>query len=379
MKQIFFVRNARVWEEISKGVDKNSVAAVYNLDYFEKIPGDKLPDEISLDGLERFKSDDSGENIFHAVIAVETGAPKGDTQFGQSYFRRLSLAVARTLKRNGINFSFPAPFGVYAHLHGVFPNLQSDLRNRLTLALIQEVFQTFPQEFTGKKIDMWFSFWDEPDRALDLAEALDLPHVFTYCTSFALKDRVIAFPDYESRFRENLFPNDANSNARCREAAAKHWQDSHAFWRGSRVTSFSRTCLFELGKKFPQYLKIEDSSRGGQFVPMTEQAKYKYLIDTRGNSWSSRLQTLLKLGRVIFIADRPCREWYFDRLRPWEHYVPIKEDMSDLIEKICHMERCPELYEKIVGNMREFVEENLMPRRIVFDAKEMILRYAVVE
>ena len=154
MKQIFFVRNARVWEEISKSVDKNSVAAVYNLDYFEKIPGDKLPDEISLDGLERFKSDDSGENIFHAVIAVETGAPKGDTQFGQSYFRRLSLAVARTLKRNGINFSFPAPFGVYAHLHGVFPNFQSDLRNRLTLALIQEVFQTFPQEFTGKKIDM---------------------------------------------------------------------------------------------------------------------------------------------------------------------------------------------------------------------------------
>ena len=60
VKQIFFVRNAHVWEEISKGVDKNSVAAVYNLDYFEKIPGDKLPEEIPLDGLERFKSNDSG-------------------------------------------------------------------------------------------------------------------------------------------------------------------------------------------------------------------------------------------------------------------------------------------------------------------------------
>ena len=112
---------------------------------------------------------------------------------------------------------------------------------------------------------------------------------------------------------------------------------------------------------------------------MTEQAKYKYLIDTRGNSWSCRLQTLLKLGRVIFVADRPYREWYFNRLRPMEHYVSVKEDMSDLIEKICYMERHPELYEKIVGNMREFVEENLSPRRIIFDAKEMILRYAVVD
>ena len=316
---------------------------------------------------------------FNAVIAVDTGEPKGNTQ---SYFRRLSLAVARTLKRNGINFSFSSAFfgySQYCRLHGVFPNIQSDPLHPHALGLIQEVFKTFPQEFAGKKIDMWFSFLDPPEEALDLAEALDLPHVFTWCTSFALKDKVIAFPDYDSRFKENLFPNDPNSNARCREAAAKPWQDSHAFWRGTLSTNFSRVWLFELGKKFPQYLKIEDRNRDGQFIPMTEQAKYKYLIDTRGISWSIRLQTFLKLGRVIFVVDRPYREWYFDRLRPWEHYVPVKEDMSDLIEKICHMERHPELYEKIVGNMREFVEENLTPRRIVFDTKELILRYGVVE
>ena len=158
MKQIFFVRNAHIWEEISKSVDKNSVAAVYNLDYFEKIPGDKLPEEIPLDGLERFKPNDSGD-VFHAVIAVETNPPKNnDTILGRTYFRRLSLAVARTLKLNGIDFSFPAPFGMYCRLHGVFPNIQSDLRHRYTFELIKEVFRTFPQEFAGKKIDMWFSF-----------------------------------------------------------------------------------------------------------------------------------------------------------------------------------------------------------------------------
>lgn len=143
--------------------------------------------------------------------------------------------------------------------------------------------------------------------------------------------------------------------------------------------SFSRKCLFELGKKYPQYLQIEDVTKGGDFIPMTAQAKYKYLLDTRGNSRSGRLQTLLKLGRVVFIADRPYREWYFDRLRPMEHYVPVKEDMSDLIEKYCYMEQHPELYDKIVSNLREFVEENLSPRRILLDAKELILRYGVVD
>ena len=382
MKQIFFVRNNQVWEDISKQIDASTVADICNLDVFEKIPGDRLPDEILLDGLEHFKNNSGGG--YHAVIAVNTGSPKGDTQYGLSYFFRLSLAVARTLKRNGIKFSFWAPFSPFIHIHGTFPNLVYDeckdkFRVPATFGLINEVFQTFPQEFAGKKIDMWIAIGDDCLNALDLADALDLPHTFAYYTTYALKDRVIALPDFETRYKEEDFPNDINSNTRCKEAAAKLWQDNHAFWRGSLFTDFSRSCLFKLGKKYPQYLKIEDSKKGGRFIPMVEQAKYKYLIDTRGNAWSSRLQILLKLGRLIFIADRPYREWYFDRLIPMKHYVPVEEDMSDLIEKIRYLERCPEIYDKIVANLKEFVEENLTPRRILFDTKEIILRYGVVD
>ena len=382
MKQIFFVRNAQIWDDISKQVDKDSVAAVYNLDYFEKIPDDKLPDELPLNDLDRFKDAVGG---YHAVIAVNEDPPKNSGQFGQSYFRRLSLAVARTLKRNGIPFSFWPIIDSYSHIYGTFPNIVFDLsrtftRDMVTAGLIGEVFRTFPSEFVGKKIDMWIAVGDGGARhALDLIKALDLSYAFAYYTSCTMKDRVIAFPDYESRYKDELFQNDIIAHSRCREAAAKPWEDNHAFWRGSLFTSFSRYCLFELGKKYPQYLQIEDSSKGGQYIPMTAQAKYKYLIDTRGNAWSSRLQTLLKLGRVIFIADRPYNEWYFDKLHPMEHYVPVKEDMSDLIEKYCYMERHPELYDKIVSNLNEFVEENLTPRRIVFDAKELILRYGVVD
>lgn len=385
MRQIYFVRNNEVWEDISKQIDLKSVVAICNLDFFEKIPGNTLPDEIPLDVLNKFKNDDSGGGgDISAVIAVNTGAAKDKQQFSESYFFRLSLAVARTLKRNGIAFSFWNPFSPYLHVYGQFPNLSVEVsndsyRNPHTLGLLQEVFQTFTTEFIGKAIDIWLAMDDECAlKALDLAKALDLPYVFSYYTTYALKDRVIALPDYESIYNEKKFSNSINSNVRCKEAAKRPWQDNRVFWRGSLFTSFSRSCLFELGQKYPQYLCVEDSTKG-QFIPMIAQTKYKYLLDTRGNAWSSRLQTLLKLGRVIFIADRPYRDWYFDRLKPMKHYVPIREDMSDLIEKVCYMEQHPEIYDDIVSNLKDFVEENLTPRRIVFEAKELILRYGTVK
>ncbi len=296
---------------------------------------------------------------------------------GQSFFRRLEIAIAGTLKQHNIEFMFL--LSPYTRIYGKFPNInisQGSL-NRLTLGLIAEVFQTYPNEFAGKELDFWFCTWDEPERNLDFADTLKLPHVFSYCTTYSMKDRVIAFPDFNTCYNEEKFHDKINSMAKCREVAEKKWHENKIFWRGSLFVSFSRRCLFELGKKYPEYLHIEDTLKG-KFVPMIEQANYKYLIDARGNGWSGRLQTLLKLGRVIFVADRPYREWYFNRLIPMKHYVPVEEDMSDLIEKYLFMENHPEIYEKIVRNMGEFVEENLNPRRIVFDAKELLLKYGVV-
>lgn len=321
-----------------------------------------------------------------ALIALDTSIRKGKTQFGASFYGRLSLALAGALKRLGINFSFYRFMNGYLHLCGKFPNLNivngcignTDPRVIYTFGLFQEMFQTFPQEFIGKKLDIHFSTGD--GTGLSLAEFLNLPYIFSYNTTYSMQDRVIAFPDFNSCYDETKYPYRDRLPSKCKKVASESWQDNRIFWRGSLFVSFSRQCLFELGKKYPQYLKIEDSSDpSGQYVPMFEQAKYKYLIDTRGNGWSGRLQTLLQLGRVVFIADRPFREWYFNRLIPMKHFVPVAEDMSDLIEKYQFMESHPEIYDRIVANLKEFVEENLNPRRILFDAKELILKYGVVQ
>ncbi len=73
------------------------------------------------------------------------------------------------------------------------------------------------------------------------------------------------------------------------------------------------------------------------FVPLSSSNQYKYQIDIDGNTnaWSALFQKLLSGSVVLKIASpHDFRQWYYDELKPWVNYVPIKSDMSDLVEKI---------------------------------------------
>jgi hypothetical protein len=64
---------------------------------------------------------------------------------------------------------------------------------------------------------------------------------------------------------------------------------------------------------------------------------YKLAIDIDGhsNAWSNFFVRLLLGCCVIKVeSETGFRQWYYDRLTPWRHYVPVNADMSDLIEKI---------------------------------------------
>lgn len=76
-------------------------------------------------------------------------------------------------------------------------------------------------------------------------------------------------------------------------------------------------------------------------------ARRKYAMDIDGNtnSWSNFYIRLLFGCCVIKVASPgPFRQWYYDALEPWVHFVPVRADMADLIEKIdwCrgHADQC---------------------------------------
>jgi hypothetical protein len=65
--------------------------------------------------------------------------------------------------------------------------------------------------------------------------------------------------------------------------------------------------------------------------------KYKYQIDIDGNSnsWPGLIQKLLT-GSPVLKVESPLgfRQWYYDKLEPGRNFIPVKADLSDLIEKI---------------------------------------------
>jgi len=148
-------------------------------------------------------------------------------------------------------------------------------------------------------------------------------------------------------------------------ANSPHWKmrKQLAFWRGTttgrrvgeswRNLPRLRLCeladqsdnqyLFDVGissfaqlsKKEVEEIKVAGYERN--FLPISASAHFKYQIDIDGNSnaWAGLFQKLLSESVVLKVASpHNFRQWYYDQLIPWVNFVPIKTDMSDLVEKI---------------------------------------------
>ena len=69
------------------------------------------------------------------------------------------------------------------------------------------------------------------------------------------------------------------------------------------------------------------------FVPMTEMARHRFILDIDGNSNSWNFMQKLRLGCCVLRVESDWRQWFSDRLIAWEHYVPVATDLSDLVER----------------------------------------------
>ena len=73
---------------------------------------------------------------------------------------------------------------------------------------------------------------------------------------------------------------------------------------------------------------------------LLDQYKFHIDIDGHSNSWPG---LLLKLhsGGLVFKVESLLghKQWYYERLLPWQNYVPVKADMSDLISLVEYFRR----------------------------------------
>jgi hypothetical protein len=90
----------------------------------------------------------------------------------------------------------------------------------------------------------------------------------------------------------------------------------------------------------------------GPFSSRKDTMEYKYVLDIDGNTFSGRFLNLLKSGSLVFkvhtrsqylleqtyifvgLQSTVFEEYFNDWIRPYEHYIPVKPDLSDLVEKV---------------------------------------------
>ncbi len=84
-------------------------------------------------------------------------------------------------------------------------------------------------------------------------------------------------------------------------------------------------------------------------IPFVDQSQFKYILHIDGNVAAYRLGVTLLLGSCILLQDTGSRVWFQHMMKPGVHYIPIKEDLSDLLEKIewcrAHDDECRQIAE----------------------------------
>ena len=110
-----------------------------------------------------------------------------------------------------------------------------------------------------------------------------------------------------------------------------------------------------------------------------EQSEYKYIVNVDGHVTAFRLSMELNMGSVVLLAQSPWKIWYSDLLVPYEHYVPVREDLSDLIEQIKWCRDNDEKCQQIVQNAKDFFQKYLQKKgaldymqKVLVDLKDEI-------
>jgi hypothetical protein len=154
------------------------------------------------------------------------------------------------------------------------------------------------------------------------------------------------------------------------------------FWRGSCTgpthdhqpafaSAYIRTAVTQMTHRHPDLLDAGVTAdcfhlsrpmlvQYLDFANMVEDmCMHKYLLQLDGNSISGRSSHILHSGSTMFKPDSVFSEWSYHLLKPWVHYVPVRENLDDLVEQVQWAQRNPKSAECIARNAKRFAEKHL--------------------
>jgi hypothetical protein len=125
----------------------------------------------------------------------------------------------------------------------------------------------------------------------------------------------------------------------------------------AKITSWNNRPRKLKNNKKLQIIDIENVGfkvSSSDFLTPKQQSCYKYLINVDGHVSAYRLSLELSFGCCLLIVKSKYKMWFTDMLKEYIHYVPVNEDLSNLIQQIKWCRDNDEKCKQISINALEF-------------------------
>lgn len=125
------------------------------------------------------------------------------------------------------------------------------------------------------------------------------------------------------------------------------------------ITNWNTRIRKQYGNPYLQTIDIQNMPRLVTRLSRLEQSKYKYIINIDGHVSAFRLSIELGMGSVPLIVNSQWKMWFSNLLQPFIHYVPINEDLSNLVDQIKWCRENDEKCKQIAINAKIFFDTYL--------------------
>nr|XP_003703980.2 PREDICTED: KDEL motif-containing protein 1-like isoform X1 [Megachile rotundata] len=201
--------------------------------------------------------------------------------------------------------------------------------------------------------------------------------IFSWCGSYDTKD--IVMPTYDitessleamGRVMLDILSVQGNTDTPWEKKIDK------LFWRG-RDSCRERLDLIDISRKYPDLFNVSITNffffkgemdkygPGQSHVSFFNFFKYKYQLNIDGTVAAYRFPYLLAGDALVLKQESKYYEFFYNDLVSGKHYIPVKSDLSDLVEQIVWAKNHDEEALQVIKSARQFVRDNLLPHNIL--------------
>ncbi len=114
-------------------------------------------------------------------------------------------------------------------------------------------------------------------------------------------------------------------------------------------------------------------------VPPRDHCAWRYLMNVDGISSSHRLRMMMACGGVVLYVQPSWMEFYYYKLVPWKHFVPLPLDPAEGQKVLDFLETHQDVARRIASNGREFIASELTLAEVERYWADLLREYAALQ